>query len=111
MMKINYTPKDNPLVMTLKNITWGILGLAFGITINDIIIISSDVFGIKNLFIQNILQITVCSLTLAFIQYFNNYFGWSWQNITPGLFFVSFFFGTQFKILNNLAENHILKLY
>ena len=111
MMKINYTPKDNPLVMTLKNITWGILGLALGISINDIIIIMSDLFDIKILFVQNILQVTLCSLTLAFIQYFNNYFGWSWQNITPGLFFVSFFFGTQFKILNNLADQHLLKFY
>ena len=107
---MNYTPNDNPFVMSFKNITWGILGLAVGVSINDIIIITSDVFGIKNLFIQNILQITICSLTLAIIQYFNNYFGWSWQNITPGLFFVSFFFGTQFKILNNIAGEHLLKL-
>jgi hypothetical protein len=108
---INYSPGKNPLIMTLYNFVWGILGLTLGISINDIIIIMSDLFHIKILFVQNILQVTVCSLTLAFIQYFNNYFGWSWQNITPGLFFVSFFFGTQFKIINNLADQHLLKFY
>jgi len=108
---MKYALRENPFIMTLYNFVWGILGLTLGISINDIIIIMSDLFDIKILFVQNILQVTLCSLTLAFIQYFNNYFGWSWQNITPGLFFVSFFFGTQFKILNNLADQHLLKFY
>ena len=108
---MKYALSENPFIITLYNFVWGILGLTLGISINDIIIIMSDLFDIKILFVQNILQVTLCSLTLAFIQYFNNYFGWSWQNITPGLFFVSFFFGTQFKILNNLADQHLLKFY
>ena len=108
---MKYALSENPFIITLYNFVWGILGLTLGISINDIIIIMSDLFDIKILFVQNILQVIVCSLTLAFIQYFNNYFGWSWQNITPGLFFVSFFFGTQFKILNNIAGEHLLKLY
>lgn len=109
-MKINYSPSENPLIMTFHNFVWGVLGLALGIFINDIMIILSDFFNIKVLFVQNILQVTLCSITLAIIQYFNNFFGWSWQNITPGLFFVSFFFGTQFKILNNVTDEHLLKV-
>lgn len=99
----------------IKNIIWSLLGIAFGILINDINIIITDKYKINNTYInntyiQNITQIIICSLTIALIQYYNNYFGWSWQQTTPGFFFVSFFFGTQFKLLDNMSKNHILTL-
>jgi hypothetical protein len=68
-----------------------------------------NTFKIYNLLIQNFIQISICGITLALIEKINNNFAWSWQNVTPGLFFISFFFGTQFKILNNIASKHIIK--
>jgi len=104
-----YKPSDNVYVMSVKNGIWGITGLIIGILVNNFIILISNVFKIHNLFTQNMIQISVCSIVISGIQHYNNYFGWSWQNITPGLFFVSFFFGTQFKILNNVANLHMIK--
>jgi hypothetical protein len=95
--------------MIIKNFTWGALGIILGIIINNSIVLISTLFKIKTLLLQNIIQLTLCSFILALIQRSFNYFGWSWQNITPGLFFVSFFFGIQFNIFTNIQNTYISK--
>ena len=104
-----YKPSDNIIMMTLKNASWGASGLLFGILINNIIVALSNTLKIKYLMVQNIMQLFLCSLALATLHNYYHYFGWSWQNITPGLFFVSFFFGVQFKIITNIQIATILE--
>jgi len=103
-----YKPDDNIMMMMFKNAGWGTTGLIFGILINNIVIALSNTLKIKYLIVQNIIQLFLCSLTLATLHTYYHYFGWSWQNITPGLFFVSFFFGVQFKIMLNIQSSYIL---
>lgn len=103
-----YKPSDNIIMMTLKNAGWGTSGLLLGILINNIIIALSNSLKIKYLMVQNIAQLFLCSITLATLHNYYHHFGWSWQSITPGLFFVSFFFGVQFKLMLNIQSSYIL---
>ena len=103
-----YKPDDNIIMMMFKNAGWGTTGLFFGILINNIVIALSNTLKIKYLIVQNIMQLFLCSLTLATLHTYYHYFGLSWQNITPGLFFVSFFFGVQFKLMLNIQSSYIL---
>ena len=105
----SYKPIDSFHIMLTKNIVWGVLGIILGILNNNIIVFLSNIFNIQILFVQNVLQIFLCSFVLTIIQYSFNYFGWSWQNITPGLFFISFFFGIQYNIFTNIQKEYILK--
>jgi hypothetical protein len=95
--------------MLSKNFLWGAIGIILGIIINNSVVLLSALLKIKILLLQNIIQLTLCSFILALIQYFFNYFGWTWQNVTPGLFFVSFFFGIQFNIFTNIQTAYISK--
>ncbi len=103
-----YHPSDTLLVMTIKNIIWGILGLISGIFINDTVIFLSHIFEIKNYFIQNILQILLCSIVLALMFTQHKYLGWTLNNTLPGFFFISFLFGVQFKLLNNIERSYMI---
>ena len=105
----SYKPIDSFPGLLTKNIIWSVLGIILGIINNNIVVIICNTFNIKILFIQNSLQLFLCSLVLTVIQYFFNYFGWSWQNITPGLFFISFFFGIQYNIFTNIQNKYIDK--
>ena len=105
-----YKPIDNLYSMIIKNFVWGICGITLGIIINNSVIVISKKFKIKHLLAQNIIQLALCSYVLALINCLFNYFGWTWQNITPGLFFVSFFFGVQVKIFSNLQTSYIYNL-
>lgn len=104
-----YKPIDNFHTMTIKNFIWGLFGIILGIIINNIVIFISTQFKIKFLPLQNVIQLVLCSYVLAIINIKFNYFGWSWQNITPGLFFVSFFFGVQFNIFANIQNVYTYK--
>ena len=104
-----YAPSDKFVYMTMKNFSWGVLGLFFGIMINNIIIYLSKTLIIENLLLQNILQIFLCALLLSTLFYYHNFFGWTWQNNTEGLFFVSFFFGVQYKILSNIQSTYLIE--
>ena len=104
-----YASNDTIYKMAAKNFIWGVIGIICGILINNFIILIGNTFKIRNVLIQNIIQMSVCALTLSLIHHYNNYYGWTWQNTTPGLFFVSFFFGAQFKIFNNVATTNIIK--
>uniref|UniRef100_A0A6C0F037 Uncharacterized protein n=1 Tax=viral metagenome TaxID=1070528 RepID=A0A6C0F037_9ZZZZ len=98
---------DDFHVMTVKNVFWGITGLILGLIINDIVIFVSNTFKIKYLLLQNFIQITLCAMLLAVIHT-NNLYGWSWQHLIPELFFISFFFGVQYKILSNLQHSYVI---
>jgi hypothetical protein len=104
-----YAPSDKFIYMTMKNFSWGILGLVFGMSINNIVIYLSKTLIIEKLLLQNILQILLCALLLSTLHYYHNYFGWTLQNNTEGLFFVSFFFGVQFKVLSNIQSVYEIK--
>ena len=103
-----YTPVDNFSRLLTKNFIWGASGITLGIIINNLTVLLSSLLQIKNLLFQNIIQLLFCSFVLAGIHTSFNYFGWTWQNVTPGLFFVSFFFGIQFKIFSNIQNQFIL---
>jgi hypothetical protein len=105
-----YKPKDTFYIMIMKNVIWGILGILFGVIINNTVIFICNKYKITFLIVQNIIQLLLCAIFLAVIQYLFNYFGWTWQNTTSGLFFVSFFFGTQVDIFTNIQNKYISKI-
>jgi len=104
-----YKPVDNFYNMITKNVLWGGLGITLGIIINNSVVFISTLLKVKTLLFRNIIQLILCSFILASIHTLFNYFGWSWQNVTPGLFFVSFFFGVQFEIFANIQNAYINK--
>ena len=103
-----YAPTDNFVNMTIKNFVWAIIGLILGLIINNIVVYLSIHLNIEYLFVQNVIQIGLCSILLALIHTYYNYFGWTFQNITPGLFFISLFFGVQYKLLTNIQNTYII---
>jgi len=105
-----YKPKDSFYIMIMKNIIWGILGIILGVIVNNTVIFICNKFKITILTLQNGIQLFLCAVILAVTQYFFNYFGWTWQNTTAGLFFVSFFFGIQIEIFTNIQNKYISKL-
>ena len=104
-----YKPIDTFYNMVINNFIWGFLGIILGIIINNSTIVIYTTYDIKSLLLRNIIQLFLCSLILALINTNYNYFGWTWQNVTPGLFFVSFFFGIQFNIFTNIQNTYIYK--
>ena len=105
-----YKPSDNFYNMMAKNFIWGALGLILGIVVNNTVCFISNNLNMKNLLLQNIMQLLLCSFILAQIHIHYNEFGWTWQNVTPGLFFVSFFFGAQFNIFTNVQSTYITSI-
>jgi hypothetical protein len=101
-LKNLYKPIDPFHIMIIKNFIWGLLGISLGIIINNLVTTICKIFKIKILIIQIIIQLILCAFILTLIQYLFNYFGWTWQNTTFGLFFISFFFGIQFDIFRNI---------
>ena len=111
-----YLPTDNLNNMIIKCIIWGILGATLGIIINNM-----SIFIINNItrFVLNntkykvgileiVSQFILCCIILSTINIKFNYFGWSWQNTTPGFIFVSLFFAVQYNIFNNIPKLFIL---
>ena len=103
-----YAPADNFVYMTIKSFSWGIIGLIVGVFINNSIVYLSGKLKIESLLIQNTLQVLFCAIILSLLNKYFNFFGWSWQNHTEGLFFVSFFFGVQYKILSNIQNDYVI---
>lgn len=112
---MDYKPNESFSLMMSQNFMWGLIGIVLGVLIN--IILESGVLqltGKYQLEVRLLLQLAICSIVLAFVHVkINNKFGWTWQNVTPGLFFVSYFFGTQFATFSNIQEinNKIYELY
>ena len=90
-----YKPKDKFHITIIKNFIWGILGITLGIIMNYSYAFIFTVFGINLVMIQDITRLILSAFVLTIIQFSLNYFGWTWQNTTPGLFFTWFFFGIQ----------------
>jgi len=107
-MNNQYVPVDGFLKMTTNNMIWSIIGLVLGCTVNNVTIAIIQKYKIENVKIQILIQLFLCSTMLSILHGRYNYFGWSWQNITPGLFFVSFFFGTQYKLFTVVANEFII---
>lgn len=99
-----FQPEESVLHMVPKSILWGALGIFFGRISNMMTVLVCKIGRINNMVLQNFTQLFICASILTLLRYFHHYFGWTWQNTTAGLFFVSFFFGTQFKIMSNIAE-------
>ena len=100
-----FNPNENLINMITKNFFWGLLGIVLGVIINIIIQHNPLNIGKSQFALRMMLQLLICSFALAFIHIkINNEFGWTWQNITPGLFFVSYFFGTQFATFSNIQQ-------
>ncbi len=94
--------------MTLKNFVWGFVGILLGMLTN---VTSNTIFlntRTQNKHMKIIIQLLLCSIVLAFVHVkINNKFGWTWQNVTPGLFFVSFFFGCQYLIFSTIQNTYM----
>ena len=108
MSSAMYKPKYGFYNMLSKNFIWGGIGIILGILVNNSVVFITTLFNIQFLLLQIITHLLLCSFVLALINTLFNFFGWSWQNITPGLFFVSFFFGIQFKLFTKIQTNYIL---
>lgn len=60
---------------------------------------------IKNGIIMIIVQILLVSIMAYIIErYLHRIFAETWQETTPGLFFVSVFFGVQFNLFINISK-------
>jgi hypothetical protein len=104
-----YAPHSPFISFFFECLIWGGIGILLGILNNNLVVFVSNKLNISSSTIQNTLQITLCSLLLTIVHFQFNYFGWSWQNLTPGLFFVSFFFGVQFKMISNIQNDFALE--
>ena len=104
-----YKPIENLYNMIIKNTIWAFAGIFLGVMINNIIIYISNTYTKNNTNNTNIIleisiQIILCSVILALIHTNFHEIGWTWQNTTPGFIFVSFFFGVQVNIFNNIQK-------
>lgn len=101
---MDFKPNESLSTMISRNFLWGLIGIVLGVLINIILQYGVLQFtGKYELEVRLLLQLGICSMVLALIHVkINNEFGWTWQNVTPGLFFVSYFFGTQFATFSNI---------
>jgi len=100
---MDYNPNLSVSGMAIENFVWAIIGILLGLSINQFCTFMFEKYKITNKIYKIIIQIFLCSIILSYIHVeINNYFGWTWQNITPGLFFVSFFFSVQYNIFNDI---------
>jgi hypothetical protein len=102
-----YDDDETVTSLTLKNFIWGLVGILLGLVINESCHVFFDVTDILNPNIKMVIQLAVCALTISLIQLkINKEFAWSLEHVTPGLFFVSFFFGTQYLEYALLYEKY-----
>lgn len=107
-MNNQYVPVDSFLKMSVYNFLWSVIGLILGTIIDNVTIELIKKYKIKNSVLQITIQLILCSVVLSFLHHKYNYFGWSLQNATYGLFFVSFFFGTQFKLFTIITNKYVV---
>ena len=101
-----YKQSDHFVKLSTKNLLWGVMGIMLGLITNNVVIYFVEKYKITNNKLKILLHLFLCAIILSFIQiYLSNYFGWTWQNLTPGLFFVSFYFGVQYNIFTLLQNN------
>ena len=102
-----YKPGDKLHDMIWKNFLWGVIGIILGMCIN--IFVSLRFVGASTGKYQDtkrvLIQLAMCSVVMAVIHVnVSNHFGWTWQNVTHGLFFVSFFFGVQYSMFTYMQN-------
>ena len=98
-----YLPSDNLHNMIIKSIIWGILGGFLGISINNMYVYILNHINYKpNIILEIVLQFILCCILLSVIHIHFNYFGWTWQNTTPGFIFVCLFFNVQYNMFNSI---------
>lgn len=102
---MEYKPASDLVKMTQNNIVWGLIGLIFGLALNWLSIKVFNQLNITNKYVKVLIQTAVIGFALAYVHTTaNNYFGWTWQNVTEGLFFVSLFFGVQYDLYSNIQS-------
>lgn len=104
----NYKTFDNVYILIIKCIILGIFGLILGIIINDSIVYLLHILHIKNIFIQNIIQIGICAVVVGLLHTSNNFLGWTLHNTIPGIFFITLLFSTQYKLMTNIEHSYII---
>lgn len=104
MILYMFEPEEKVVHMVTKSILWGALGIFFGRLCNVLTVLVCKVGRINNTVLQDFIQLFICAAVLTLLRNLQYYFGWTWQNTTAGLFFTAFFFGTQFKIMANIAK-------
>ncbi len=93
---------ESVLSLTSKNLIWAIIGAIIGLVTNK--------FNwwielhLPHSHISLVLQFICISAVLATTHKYFKEFGLSWQNSTPGLFFVSVCFGVQFTIFQSIQN-------
>lgn len=81
-----------------------IIGTTFGLLVDKTCTYLQTKYEI-DIKIMIAIQLLFIILVAYFIQMFvSDRFANDWQSTTPGLFFVSFFFGTQLNIYNNIQS-------
>lgn len=103
---MRYVPEHNFIEMTSMSFIWAVIGIVLGLlTNNGLVMIFNKYYKNGNKIVKLIIEILTCSVVISALHlYINNYFGWTWQNITPGLFFVSFYFSVQYDLFDNLSQ-------
>jgi hypothetical protein len=104
----HYKPFDSTTIIIIKCIILGTFGLILGIIINNIVIYLSNSLYIKNRFLQNILQVILCSITIAVLHTSSRLVGWVLHNTIPGFFFLSLLFNVQYKLIDNIQNTYLI---
>ena len=94
----------NTYDMAVTNFFWSLLGTLFGIAVNNLTLFVTSKLKVTNIYLEILIQMILCSMVLSYTKHQFPYFGWTWQNVTNGLFFVSFYFGTQYKLFSNIYK-------
>ncbi len=103
---MEYIPKNESFMsMSCRNFIYGLIGIIFGLVINSISQKINKKLKIENKNLKIIMQLFICSISLGYVHtILIPQFGWSWQNLTEGLFFISFFFGVQYSVFSDIQE-------
>lgn len=103
--------QNTVIELSVKNFVWSVIAIVLGYIVDDMFKRLSNKFKIKKKLLLFFIQLSTCCVLLSIIRlHVSPYFGWSWQNITPGLFFETFFFGVQFYLFDNIkAISNIIK--
>lgn len=88
---------DDFISLSAKNIYYTVLGILSGLFVNQLGVRLYDTLGVTNQNSRVVIQIVLCCIIFAFIQTrVDRDFAIEWQNVTPGIFFTTFFFGVQY---------------
>jgi hypothetical protein len=95
-------PKLSMTNMTISCILYGTVGLSLGIMNNKLVHKTAKKMGCKkNKYMKAFIQFIYCAIILSFIHiHLSEDFAQAWP---AGIFFISFFFGTQFSMYDTLT--------